>query len=150
MKPTVEFENDRVRVTRVTQTGPGKIPPAARNDRLVIYLRDGSITRHEGGRADNQQHAHQNRERVHVALCLQAFSVAAQLVGQASLAARAGANKDQVARWIPVGIKRGEDISTRQEDQDAAAEAIAAAGEFFDPEARPADLEPQEPPAPEK
>src|SRR5579883_2606985 len=37
-------------------------------------------------------------------------------------------------------IKRGEDISTRQEDQDAAAEAIAAAGEFFDPEARPADL----------
>lgn len=32
-------------------------------------------------------------------------------------------------------IKRGEDISTRQEDQDAAAEAIAAAGEFFDPDA---------------
>src|SRR6266481_306507 len=28
-------------------------------------------------------------------------------------------------------INRGEDISTRQEDQDAAAEAIAAAGEFF-------------------
>jgi large subunit ribosomal protein L9 len=34
-------------------------------------------------------------------------------------------------------INRGEDISTRQEDQDAAAEAIAAAGEFFDPEAQP-------------
>jgi large subunit ribosomal protein L9 len=33
-------------------------------------------------------------------------------------------------------IKRGEDISTRREDQDAAAEAIAAAGEFFDPEAQ--------------
>jgi large subunit ribosomal protein L9 len=33
-------------------------------------------------------------------------------------------------------IKRGEDISTRQEDRDAAAEAIAAAGEFFDPEAQ--------------
>ena len=32
-------------------------------------------------------------------------------------------------------INRGEDISTRQEDQDAAAEAIAAAGEFFDPDA---------------
>src|SRR5579872_7295658 len=44
-------------------------------------------------------------------------------------------------------IKRGEDISTRQEDQDAAAEAIAAAGEFFDPEARPADLVQQESPA---
>jgi len=33
-------------------------------------------------------------------------------------------------------INRGEDISTRREDQDAAAEAIAAAGEFFDPDAR--------------
>ena len=32
-------------------------------------------------------------------------------------------------------INRGEDISTRREDQDAAAEAIAAAGEFFDPDA---------------
>lgn len=41
-------------------------------------------------------------------------------------------------------IKRGEDISTRQEDRDAAAEAIAAAGEFFDPEAQqePAPSEP--------
>jgi large subunit ribosomal protein L9 len=47
-------------------------------------------------------------------------------------------------------INRGEDISTRQEDQDAAAEAIAAAGEFFDPEARPGDIEPQETPASEK
>jgi large subunit ribosomal protein L9 len=43
---------------------------------------------------------------------------------------------DEAAR-----INRGEEISTRQEDQDAAAEAIAAAGEFFDPEARPNDLE---------
>lgn len=33
-------------------------------------------------------------------------------------------------------INRGEDVSSRQEDQDAAAEALAAAGEFFDPEAR--------------
>ena len=40
-------------------------------------------------------------------------------------------------------INRGEDISTRQEDQDAAAEALAAAGEFFDPEARHDDEEPQ-------
>jgi large subunit ribosomal protein L9 len=41
-------------------------------------------------------------------------------------------------------IKRGEDISTRQEDQDAAAEALAAAGEFFDPEAQhEAAAEPQ-------
>src|ERR1700676_4465836 len=33
-------------------------------------------------------------------------------------------------------INRGESISSRQEDQDAAAEALAAAGEFFDPEAQ--------------
>lgn len=36
--------------------------------------------------------------------------LAAQLVGQASLAARAGADMDLVARWIPAGVKRGEDI----------------------------------------
>jgi large subunit ribosomal protein L9 len=46
-------------------------------------------------------------------------------------------------------IKRGEDISTRQEDQDAAAEAIAAAGEFFDPEAQHDDVAPVAAPAPE-
>jgi len=46
-------------------------------------------------------------------------------------------------------INRGEDISTRQEDQDAAAEALAAAGEFFDPEAR-RDEEPQEDAASDK
>ena len=39
-------------------------------------------------------------------------------------------------------IKRGEDISTRREDQDAAAEALAAAGEFFDPEAQHDDATP--------
>ncbi len=44
-------------------------------------------------------------------------------------------------------IKRGEDISTRQEDQDAAAEAIAAAGEFFDPEAQQDDEQPAAAPA---
>ena len=41
-------------------------------------------------------------------------------------------------------INRGEDISTRQEDQDAAAEALAAAGEFFDPEAQHDDVAPQD------
>jgi large subunit ribosomal protein L9 len=44
-------------------------------------------------------------------------------------------------------INRGEDISTRQEDRDAAAEAIAAAGEFFDPEARLDEPAQQEAPA---
>jgi large subunit ribosomal protein L9 len=36
-------------------------------------------------------------------------------------------------------INRGEDVSSRQEDLDAAAEALAAAGEFFDPEAQQDD-----------
>jgi large subunit ribosomal protein L9 len=45
-------------------------------------------------------------------------------------------------------IKRGEDISTRQEDQDAAAEALAAAGEFFDPEAQHDDEQPETTEAP--
>jgi large subunit ribosomal protein L9 len=47
-------------------------------------------------------------------------------------------------------IKRGEDISTRQEDQDAAAEALAAAGEFFDPEAQRDDDEREAPEAAEE
>jgi large subunit ribosomal protein L9 len=47
-------------------------------------------------------------------------------------------------------INRGEDISTRQEDQDAAAEALAAAGEFFDPEARRDDGQPEDEAASEK
>jgi large subunit ribosomal protein L9 len=36
-------------------------------------------------------------------------------------------------------INRGEDVNSRKEDQDAAAEALAAAGEFFDPEAQRED-----------
>jgi len=53
MKSNIEFENDRVRGTRVKQTGPAKMPLATRHDRLVIYLRDGSIKRHEGGRSES-------------------------------------------------------------------------------------------------
>jgi hypothetical protein len=47
-KPKIEFENDRVRVSRVKQSGPGQMPPATRHDRLIIYLRDGQVTRKEG------------------------------------------------------------------------------------------------------
>ncbi|MHB0767342.1 50S ribosomal protein L9 [Bradyrhizobium sp. 5.13L] len=47
-------------------------------------------------------------------------------------------------------INRGEDISTRNEDRDAAAEAIAAAGEFFDPEAQQDDEVAPAPAAEEK
>src|ERR1700760_3662768 len=63
---------------------------------------------------------------------------------EAAITVTVARNADEAER-----IKRGEDISTRQEDRDAAAEAIAAAGEFFDPEARPDDLAPQENAAPE-
>ncbi|ACF01991.1 50S ribosomal protein L9 [Rhodopseudomonas palustris] len=41
-------------------------------------------------------------------------------------------------------INRGEDISTRREDEDAAAEALAAAGEFFDPDAQFGEEQPTE------
>src|ERR1700761_1176297 len=65
---------------------------------------------------------------------------------EATITVTVARNADEAER-----IKRGEDISTRQEDRDAAAEAIAAAGEFFDPDAQPADLEPEQPaPAPEE
>ncbi|CAN5187435.1 50S ribosomal protein L9 [soil metagenome] len=47
-------------------------------------------------------------------------------------------------------INRGEDVNSRQEDRDAAAEAIAAAGEFFDPEALDNRDEPEAAPAEEK
>jgi len=61
---------------------------------------------------------------------------------EATISVTVARNADEAAR-----IKRGEDISTRQEDRDAAAEAIAAAGEFFDPEAVPTELAPQPAPA---
>jgi large subunit ribosomal protein L9 len=64
---------------------------------------------------------------------------------EAKISVTVARNADEAAR-----IKRGEDISTRQEDRDAAAEAIAAAGEFFDPEARPSELAPEPAPAAEE
>jgi large subunit ribosomal protein L9 len=63
---------------------------------------------------------------------------------EASISVTVARSADEAER-----IKRGEDISTRQEDQDAAAEAIAAAGEFFDPEAQHDDAQPAAAPAPE-
>ena len=64
---------------------------------------------------------------------------------EATISVTVARNADEAAR-----IKRGEDISTRQEDRDAAAEAIAAAGEFFDPEAVPTELAPEAAPAAEE
>ena len=57
---------------------------------------------------------------------------------EATIAVTVARSADEAER-----IKRGEDISSRQEDLDAAAEALAAAGEFFDPEAQ-RDDEPAE------
>lgn len=56
-KSAVEFENDRVRVTRVkgTAPGPGSPPGVSRLDRLVVYLQDAKIDRKEGGRQESQQ-----------------------------------------------------------------------------------------------
>jgi large subunit ribosomal protein L9 len=64
---------------------------------------------------------------------------------EAAIAVTVARSADEAER-----IKRGEDISTRQEDQDAAAEALAAAGEFFDPEAQQEDLPQPAPDAEQK
>ncbi len=74
----------------------------------------------------------------------QKVSVAVHPELEAMITVTVGRSADEAER-----INRGEDISTRQEDRDAAAEAIAAAGEFFDPEAQPNELV-QEAPASEQ
>ncbi|MBN9147442.1 MULTISPECIES: 50S ribosomal protein L9 [unclassified Nitrobacter] len=65
----------------------------------------------------------------------QKLTVAVHPEVEAYIAVTVARSADEAER-----IKRGEDISTRQEDRDAAAEAIAAAGEFFDPEAQHDDV----------
>lgn len=52
MAREVEFENDRVRVTRVSHAGAGGQSSAARHDRLIVYLQDSTVTRTEGGRQE--------------------------------------------------------------------------------------------------
>jgi large subunit ribosomal protein L9 len=79
------------------------------------------------------------------AIGTQKVTIAVHPEVEASINVTVARSADEAAR-----IRRGEDISTRQEDQDAAAEAIAAAGEFFDPEAQRDDVaQPAEVPAPE-
>jgi large subunit ribosomal protein L9 len=73
---------------------------------------------------------------------LQKVTIAVHPEVEAAIAVIVARSADEAGR-----IKRGEDISTRQEDQDAAAEAIAAAGEFFDPEADHDEVEPAAAPA---
>ncbi|HEY0850850.1 MAG TPA: 50S ribosomal protein L9 [Bradyrhizobium sp.] len=73
---------------------------------------------------------------------LQKVTIAVHPEVEAAIAVIVARSADEAGR-----IKRGEDISTRREDQDAAAEAIAAAGEFFDPEAEHDEVEPAAAPA---
>jgi large subunit ribosomal protein L9 len=75
----------------------------------------------------------------------QTVTIAVHPEVEATITVTVARNADEAER-----IKRGEDISTRQEDRDAAAEAIAAAGEFFDPEAVPTELAPEAAPAAEE
>jgi len=58
-------------------------------------------------------------------------SIAVHPEVEAGISVTVARSADEAAR-----INRGEDVNSRQEDQDAAAEALAAAGEFFDPEAQ--------------
>jgi large subunit ribosomal protein L9 len=75
----------------------------------------------------------------------QKVSIAVHPELEATITVTVARNAEEAER-----IKRGEDISTRQEDRDAAAEAIAAAGEFFDPEAVPGEIEPEPNSTPEE
>ncbi len=71
------------------------------------------------------------------AIGLQKVAIAVHPEVEAAITVTVARSADEAER-----IKRGEDISTRQEDQDAAAEALAAAGEFFDPEAQHDEVAP--------
>jgi len=52
----IEFENDRVRVSRIKHSGSGPISHEKRHDRLIIYLRDGHVMRSEGGQQQELRH----------------------------------------------------------------------------------------------
>jgi hypothetical protein len=54
---TVVFENNKVRVLR-RHHGPRETQPqVSRGDRLVIYLKDGRVTRKEGGKHEEIAHS---------------------------------------------------------------------------------------------
>jgi hypothetical protein len=56
MATTVEFENDRVRVLRVPHAAHEKHPQAARHDRLIIYLNEGTVVRTVAGKPETLKH----------------------------------------------------------------------------------------------
>jgi quercetin dioxygenase-like cupin family protein len=47
-KSAVEFENDRVRVSRIKGERGGDLGLSSREDRLIVYLADGKVVRHQG------------------------------------------------------------------------------------------------------
>lgn len=55
MGAIVEFENERVRVLRVTHGHRERHSETSRSDRLIIYLRDGRVGRAEGGKHEEIQ-----------------------------------------------------------------------------------------------
>jgi hypothetical protein len=55
MGAKVEFENDRVRVSRVTHAGREQHPEKSRHDRLIIYLNDGHVARTEKGQKEDKR-----------------------------------------------------------------------------------------------
>ncbi len=51
----VEFENDRVKVTRITANQRGVVADGPRRDRLIIYLRDGHVSRTVDGKKEEHR-----------------------------------------------------------------------------------------------
>jgi hypothetical protein len=49
---SVQFENERVKVTRVKTAKRGQAAPSTRHDRLIIYLQDGHVARTEDGKKE--------------------------------------------------------------------------------------------------
>ena len=56
MSAIIEFENERVRVSRVKHGNREKHPRVARGDRLIVYLDDGEVVREEGGQNQTIRH----------------------------------------------------------------------------------------------
>jgi hypothetical protein len=56
MASKVEFENDRVRVIRVTHSARESHPSTSKRDRLVVYLNEGHVRRTEAGKQQEIRH----------------------------------------------------------------------------------------------
>ena len=56
MSVIVEFENERVRVSRAKHGKHEKHPSVTRGDRLIVYLDDGEVVREEGGKKQTIRH----------------------------------------------------------------------------------------------